>query len=1613
MAENLFLKIIEKYREDSVSERHKGDRFEQIIKAYFFTDPKYSDLAKSIWLWDDFPYKAQFSGNDTGIDLVIHTYNDEYWAVQCKCVADGTYIDKSEVDGFLSTSAKSFEIHKGDIHRFANRIWVSTTNNWSSTATDTLKNQTPSVTRINLYDLETAPVDWDKLENLVHGSQARTELWNLKPHQRKAVDKALEYFEKKNRGKLIMACGTGKTFTTLRLAEEFTKGNGMVLFLVPSIALLSQSLREWTAQAKEPIDAICICSDPTVSRERKNSEDTTNFSVIDLALPASTNIQDIKKQLDSYSHKENSLKVVFSTYQSIDVISKAQKELGFEFDLIICDEAHRTTGATHLDKSESTFVKVHDQDIIKSKKRLYMTATPRLYSEDAKARAAQASIEIASMDDETKYGDEIYRIGFSEAVEEGLLSDYKVLILTLSESEVPKAVQQALSQSATEISTDDASKLVGCINALSKHIIGDGGAIDGGSTREIMRRAVAFCPQISYSKKITGLFNEIGETYKSTAPEEKKKSLALTKSRHIDGTMDATRRDALMSWLKATAEDPYESRILTNVRCLSEGVDVPSLDAVMFLSAKNSQVDVVQSVGRVMRKSPGKKYGYIIIPVVIPDGVKPEEALNDNERYKVVWTVLNALRAHDDRFNATVNKIELNKKRPDQIIVGTSDHEGEGDEPVGSGVLNAPQPKQQRLFNELQNVIFAKLVEKVGEREYWGEQWAKEVETIVKHQIARITRLVHENGVHQKVFKDFIDALHKNINPALTEIQAIEMLAQHIITKPIFEALFDGYSFAKNNAVSVSMQNMVDLINALDEKEDTAALDKFYAYVRRRAENIDNSEAKQKIIKELYETFFKAAFPKMVQQLGIVFTPVEVVDFIIHSVNDVLKKEFGRSFTDENVNILDPFTGTGTFITRLLQSGLIEKKDIKRKYENEIFANELVLLAYYIAAVNIENTYHDITSSKDYKTFEGIVLTDTFQLNEKEEKKLFPQALVDNSERVEKQKNSPIQVIVGNPPYSVGQRSVNDNAQNQKYESLDNRIAKTYAAFTKATNKNSLYDSYIKAIRWSSDRLSSDGGIIGFVSNGSWVDGNAQDGMRICLEKEFDCIYIFNLRGNARTSGEQRRKEKGNVFGEGSRTPITITLLVKNHKNRDKAEIYYYDVGDYLNQDEKLKAISQYHSVTNSDMKWKKLEPNSEGDWLNQRNDIFAAFIPTGDRVNATSYFKQYSGGLQSNRDSWVYNFSQSKLEHNVEYLIKNYNNQIEELKKTIVLHSISPEKAVDRIINNDPSVISWTRGLKNDLLKNKRGVIKGGDYRIGIYRPFTKQKLYLSQQFNEYINKMIKFFPNETVNNLVICVSSRGSTTKFTAMLVNKIPNVEFVSRSQCLPLFYFDDQHNMNPSLFDDDEESEFIRRDGVSDAILERASKAYGENVGKEDIFYYVYGILHSSDYRTAFANDLKKMLPRIPLIESADDFWAFSKAGRELADIHINYEKVPPYMHAKITGVSSKNFIVKKMKFIKKDKKDTIIYNDNIKIEKIPEKAYQYIVNGRSAIEWIMERYQVKVDKDSGIKNDPNDWAKEVKNPRYILDLLLSVINVSVKTVDIVNSLPKLSFDTNKN
>ena len=864
--------------------------------------------------------------------------------------------------------------------------------------------------------------------------------------------------------------------------------------------------------------------------------------------------------------------------------------------------------------------------------------------------------------------------------------------------------------------------------------------------------------------------------------------------------------------------------------------------------------------------------------------------------------------------------------------------------------------------------------------------------------------------------KDFLAGLHKNINDSISEEDAVGMLAQHMITRPVFDALFAEYQFVNNNAVSRSMQDMIEVLESEGMEMDTQVLEKFYISVKNNVSNIDNLEGKQTIIKNLYEKFFKGAFPKTVEKLGIVYTPVECVDFIIHSVEDILQSEFGTSLTEENVHILDPFTGTGTFITRLLQSGLIKKEDMERKYKNEIHCNEIVLLAYYIADVNIESVYHEIMKPEKYQNYDGICLTDTFQLNEHGDNDIFSQLFPENSERLKKQKNAPVRVIIGNPPYSIGQKSANDNAANLKYPQLDSRIENTYVKYSSANLSKSLYDSYVKAIRWATDRLSQspEGGIIAFMTPNTWVEGNSQDGIRTMLEKEFSSIYILDLKGNGRTSGERCRQEGEPLFAAhggkgGSLLGACVTILVKKQHAKD-ADIFYHSIGDYLKRSDKLKRIEDYKSIIS--VKWDKIKPNEKHDWLNQRDGYFDNLLPlfpsTKFSVKEKSWFSTYVIGVATNRDAWVYGFSKKEVDKNVHDMLSFYDKQRKDFAEGNIVE-----------LSKDETRISWTVNLKKDVQNNTNIIFNQLAFITSPYRPFCKMQLYYDRHLIERPGQWRKIFPIDEIGNFVISLNGIGGSRDFSPLMTNFIPNLHLIENGQYFPLYWYEENKNQQRTLFDEETGEKYIRRDGITDWILrEVRSRYHASNITKEMIFYYVYGLLHSEDYRTRFAADLKKSLPRIPIVENLNDFMDFYQYGKKLADLHLNYESVPAYPGVvvkgdrKATGAEEDYEYFRvwdKMRFKSKNDKSTIIYNGNITIENIPQKAYEYIVNGKSAIEWIVERYCVSQDKKSLIKNDCNDWAKEHQKPRYILDLLLSVINVSVQTVDIVKALPKIKFE----
>ena len=1044
-----FSNLIQKYRDVAKTQREKGNYFEQLCIKYFQNEPCYAELFKNVQTYTEWAHSQDLPGNDAGIDLIATTFDGEFHAIQCKLYEEDAKIPKSEIDSFLSAASKRY---------FSRRYIISTSRNWSENALNTLQNQDPPVTKINLETLENSSIDWSKFEEKKEiVLKKKKELYPYQETALRAVNRGL-YQDQLERGKLLMACGTGKTFTSLKIAEEFVGKGKRVLFLVPSLSLLSQTLREWTQESLIPLHSYAVCSDSEVGKKQnKNDIDAVTTLEHELQYPATTDAKKLTENISKH-HDENHMTVVFSTYHSINTISEAQHKYAMaEFDMIICDEAHRTTGATHSNEDDSNFVKIHDADFILGKKRLYMTATPRIFSDDVKDDAKEYT--LYSMDNEDLFGQVLYTINFSEAVNLGLLVDYKVIVLAVDSDTIVQKIGNVITEH-NEIVVDDAARIVGCWKALSKQGI----HADVAGDTDPMKRALAFCQVIDpsdkarkhqvSSRRISNIFQTVVEAYqKAEAAEGNEISHKLIcEAQHVDGSMGADKKEQKLNWLKSNPDKKYDEnnverpicRILTNVRCLSEGVDVPALDAVLFLTPRNSQVDVVQSVGRVMRtvKNPVtqehlKKKGYVILPVVIPPGVEAHKALDDNKTYKVVWQVLNALRSHDDSFDAMINRMDLtgvDKSKMEVIAItdkvvakAKKKGAGKGGTSIGTTIKKKtkkddPEDTQQSFSfesGEIERAIIAKVVQKVGNRHHW-EDWANDIAKIAQTHIKLITDILArpECENERAVFEEFAQEIRDDLNNAVSDAEIIEMLAQHLITKPVFDALFDEYSFAAHNPMAKAMQKVLDVLDQYQLDSETEALKRFYDSVKLRASGINSAEGKQKIIVELYDKFFRNAFPRMTERLGIVYTPVEVVDFILHSVNDVLKYEFGKSFADEGVHVLDPFTGTGTFITRLLQSNFIPSDKLAYKYKNEIHANELVLLAYYIAAINIEAVYHSQIID-DYMPFEGICLTDTFQMYEKED--LVDQVFVDNSARRKRQKKLDIQIIIGNPPYSAGQ----------------------------------------------------------------------------------------------------------------------------------------------------------------------------------------------------------------------------------------------------------------------------------------------------------------------------------------------------------------------------------------------------------------------------------------------------------------------------------------------------------------------------------------------------------------------------------------------------------------
>ncbi|MEE6682155.1 DEAD/DEAH box helicase family protein [Pediococcus pentosaceus] len=1545
-------------------QRERGTLFEKLVLAYLKHEPTYKALYQNVWLLSAVPDDYGISKKDTGVDLVAEQKNGDLVAIQAKFYTHK--VGKDSINSFVAELGKSYYQHG---------LIVSTVDEWNSNARETIEQNEKGIEIIGLSDLRNSQIDWSQFNFERPEKVTIKKPKQLRGYQQTAKENALNHFKEHDRGQLIMAPGTGKTFTSLKIAEALAKAQSTpfkVLYLVPSIQLLTQTLRGWNNDTELTMTSMAVTSDRDASRGTDGNED---IKAADIGYPATTSSQKILQNWRDFEEGQpTDMVVIFSTYQSIDVIGEAQKKGLPEFDFIISDEAHRTTGAHESTKEASIFAKVHSNHNVQGLKRMYQTATPKIFGESAKRNAKEKSILLASMDDESKYGAVFFRMGFGQAVSYGILTDYKVMVLAVDEAAIQKDMQRTLADPENGLNIDDVGRIVGIWNGMMRRNGYKNPVKNSPYDGAPLERAIAFTRTIEESKKVSDQFEEVVNEYIGNAVDEQSVHLSM---RHADGQMNALQKGEILDWLANPNKPADEARIVSNVRFLTEGIDIPTLDAVIFLSPKKSQVDIVQAVGRIMRKAEGKDYGYIILPIVIPTDETPETILDNNKNYETVWQVINALRSVDERFEAMIDKLNMAKPKQLKVIGVGSAPDQMNDRESNTGIANPVNVQTEliREWDKFEGAIFGKIVQKVGDRKYL-ENWSQDVAKIAERQISWIkNKLSDKQDPISLEFKKFVSSLQHNINKSIDENQAAEMLSQHLITKPIFEALFEEYSFVNQNPVSQAMESIVIELEKAGFTKEQENLEPLYESVRMRAEGIEKSKDKQHIIKTLYEKFFDTAFSSTTKRLGIVFTPDEVVDFIVHSVDDVLKKHFGKSLASEDVHILDPFTGTGTFVVRTLtylkdqmDAGEISLADITRKFTQELHANEIVLLSYYIAAINIEATFDEINGNEEgYVPFEGIVLTDTFESTETEDT-LDDDYFGTNDERLKRQQEVPITAIIGNPPYAVGQGSGNNTVKRINYPKLDKSIQNSYKALSESKNTKLLDDSYIRAFRWASDRLSNQFGVIAFVSNGQFIDSQIAKGLRNSLINEFNHVYILNLRGDARTKGERRKKEGGNIFTSRSKTPIAISILIKDNSGVHK--LYYSDIGEYLATKEKLDKLKALNSIDG--LQWENILPDSNNDWINQLDVNYQCYIPMFEK-NKKSVFITKNPGIKTHRDSWVYNFSKKALMSNIERMQRNFNSEVARLSSIE-----DPLKS----INKDESFIKWSDKLKKKLVNKKEldNMSMEKIHKVN-YRPFTKKYLYFDTDFIE----MTRNFDQKIKPKTRTIYISGNPKIPFSTLMLEGIPNIHSLSTGQGF---------------------SEFNYQLNTLDGDFSNINFEFYEHFNSaEDAFYYIYGVLHSKEYREKYHNDLQKSLPRIPLLVNKEKYISI---GNQLASIHINYESQPILNEISLSTVVDPSYKVTEMKHPKNGKEellDTIIFNDDITISNIPVEAYSYQVNGSSAIHTIMDQYQIKEDKKSGIVDDPNNFSED---PKYILNLLLSVITVSMRTLELINDLPEFEL-----
>jgi len=1495
------------------------------------------------YLWQEWASQKGLPLQDTGIDLVAEK-DGELYAVQCKnwdrAVSwrdVGTFLgsllrrDLNFKGGFLVAKSVSKEVER-EIERLGKTIIPL------------------SVDDLSEY--------LDQAKALLEGKPLIKEKKQLRPYQEQAVQSVLEGFKSRDRGKLIMPPGTGKTLVALRIAESFGEGK-LILFLCPSIALLDQSIKAWFKDSELLINAYAVVSDRGVGRD-----DELNRRSL-LSFPATTSAEEL---LGAFRLEQDKLNVIFSTYQSLDVIKEAQQKGLPEFDLIICDEAHRTAGVSK--REETNFKLVHSNEHIKGKKRLYMTATPKVFDvgkEERERIEEENLVKIFDMSDEEIFGPTFFEYSFRRAIEEGYLSPYRIVVMTVDKKEVQEKLYHYL-MSKDRLSIDDTTKLVG----LGKLIKGEVHNEDGTPLNLSIKRGIVFVNRVKTSKQVAENFEAVFREYFGTqSPAD---------IQHIDGNMPVFEKRRKINWLREGGE---KSHILTNAKVLTEGIDVPALDFVAFFDPKESVVDIIQALGRVVRKAENKEFGLVFIPLVVSTDKGNIDEQIERTSYKTLWQVLNAAASLDSAFQSQIRV----------ILIEDGNRTREIDPNRDNVIILDRGNTQTSLFEPIRKYLSTKIVRSFRLGSIFLRDWAQETAKTAKDLKDHIQIALEKDPTFRQKFEELRKALTTLLNESISDQDAINLIVQYILTKPIFDAVFEHKNQADEILATIFEYFKHFLQNNIRE------LDRFYEQVQAKASGLRNEEERQEFLRHLYTNFFSVAFKETTDEVGIAYTPVDLVSFIVKFVNYLTQKHFGKTLDDEGVVILEPFAGMGTFISIAIENMEPQKLEEKLK-RKEIWANEILLLPYMAMVKNIESTIARKTGK--HLSFETALWTDSFSLMEKLYEKQAPKLPMIIPEKfkelIDAQLKAKVNVIISNPPWRAKRENENVGRRNVEYRNLRMRIEQTYAKYSKqlgTTNVNSLYDTYIQALRMASDRIEE--GVIGFVLNNGWLKGLAGRGVRKALSEEFAEVYVYDLKGDARKSGEEWRRQGDKIFDNQSRAGVCLLFLVKRKDKKGLAKIFYKAVKDYAKKEEKFAELRECEEKPDQ-IEWQEIKPNQKHDWIDQGVEEFESFVKLDEVIFNTS-----SSALKTNRDAYAYNFSRDELKKHMERLIGTLNEHLERVWAGEIT-----EDNVEEKIERDQRKIKWDSTLRNWLFRLRERQ-RFQDERVfpAFYRPFVPMQVYFDKVFNAGTYLLPSIFPTPDAENLAIVVSGRGADW-FDASITDRIVDVNFMTPTFIFPLYTYTEVKTLYGAVSQ--------KQYNIPDQALRLFQKALNDpNITKEDIFFYVFGVLSTPSYVERFRNNLSKELPRVPILDS---FWEISKLGRELAGLQLAYQRyvwtvvmkeeranLPEY--AGLTVIADENALNEYVERVRLDKENReITINGKVKVQGIPEFAFECKVGNYPPIRWVSEYLVREEDKETGIVWDPRIKVEE------FVDIVKKLIAFSERCLEIKEQLKEVYEGSNQ-